>query len=337
MIVIEENFSLRSFNTFGLPAKTKIFAEASNVNDLQSLVDIFKSYPLPKLILGGGSNILFTEDFNGIIIYPDISGIEVINQDDNNIWVKAYAGENWDNFVSFCVLKNWGGIENLSLIPGKIGACPVQNIGAYGVEAKDFIHSVETLEIDTGRICNFKNSECKFGYRDSIFKHSAKDHFIVISVTFKLNKIPEIIITYQGLKEALIGLEQVNIQTIRDTIIKIRKIKLPDPGLFGNAGSFFKNPVISKEKFEVLHEKYPMITFYHDGSGNYKIAAASLIEKCGLKGKREGSTGTFDKQPLVIINYGDASGSEIYNFAKKIQQTVMDTFDICLDMEVNIY
>ncbi len=337
MIIIEENFLLRSFNTFGLPAKTKIFAETSNTKDLISLLDIFRNNSLPRLILGGGSNVLFTEDFNGIIIYPDMSGIELINQDDNYVFVKAYAGENWDTFVSFCVSKNWGGIENLSWIPGKIGACPIQNIGAYGVEVKDYIHSVETIEIETGNICHFNNSECNFGYRDSIFKHSAKNRFIVISVIFRLNKRPELKISYQGLKEALSGFTNVNIKTIRDVIIKIRKSKLPDHKQFGNAGSFFKNPVISRQKFEILHKKYPMISFFPVGSGMYKIAAASLIEKCGLKGIKEGSVGTFDKQPLVIINYGEATGIEILNFAKKIQQSVLDTFNIFLEMEVNVY
>ncbi len=336
-MVIEENFSLLSYNTFRLPVKSKIFTEAKTVKDLLAISDLFRNYNLPKLILGGGSNILFTSDFEGIIIYPNITGTEITRQDEEFIYVKAYAGETWDEFVSFCVSNNWGGVENLSWIPGKVGACPIQNIGAYGSEVKDTVYSVEGIEIETGNIVNFKNWECKFAYRDSIFKSAFKNRFIIVSVTFKLNKKPQPNITYKGLKEALTGIEHVNIQTLRDVIIRIRKLKLPDPKELGNAGSFFKNPVIGEQTFNNLQLKHPGITFYPDGNGMYKISAASLIEKCGFKGIREGFVGTYDKQPLVIINYGKAKGSEIYNFANKIRKSVFDTFNIKLEMEVNVY
>lgn len=337
MIIIEENFSLRLFNTFGLPVKTRIFAEANNIKDLQSLIAIFHNHELPKLVLGGGSNILFTNDFNGIIIYPSIQGIELVRQDENFVWVKAYAGVIWDQFVSECVSKNWGGVENLSFIPGNVGATPIQNIGAYGVEVKDMIYLVEALEIETGKVIQFNASECEFGYRDSIFKHSAKNRFIIVSVTYQLDKRPVLKIDYHDIKKELSGIEVDKIQTVREAVINIRKRKLPDPTQIGNAGSFFKNPLISKQDYEHLQEKYPTISSFPVSKELYKISAASLIDHCGLKGKREGSVGTYRNQPLVIINYGEAKGIEIYNFAYKIKQTVLDTFNIELEMEVNIY
>lgn len=337
MLTLKENFSLRTFNTFGLSVNAKVFAVVNNTDDLKTLVENFRNYRMPVLILGGGSNILFTKDFDGIVIYPDIPGIEITDQDENFVWVKAYAGENWDGFVSYCVSKNWGGIENLSLIPGKIGACPIQNIGAYGVEVKDSIYTVETLEIATGDIHYFNTSQCEFGYRDSIFKNKAKNLYIIVSVTFKLLKRPVLQTSYHDVTEVLSGCTNVNVQTVRDAIIKIRKRKLPDPELIGNAGSFFKNPLISTSLFESLLKKYPTISYYLTDKGMYKVPAASLIEKCGWKGHREGSVGTFNNQPLVIINYGEAKGIEIYNYALKIQQSVFESFGINIEMEVNIH
>jgi UDP-N-acetylmuramate dehydrogenase len=337
MIVIEENISLRSFNTFGVPAKSRIFAEASNTNDLQSVVAIFRNHSLPRLILGGGSNILFTKDFEGIVIHPNIQGSEIIRQDEHHVWVKACAGENWDQFVSLCVTNNWGGLENLSLIPGTIGACPIQNIGAYGVEVKETIDTVEALDIETGTIKHFNTDACEFGYRDSVFKHAAKNLYIILSVTFKLSKSPVVKTAYREVQEALTGISAITVRTVRNVIIDIRKRKLPDPARFGNAGSFFKNPLISNRLLDEILAKHPGISSFEVGEGLHKISAASLIEHSGWKGQREGDVGTYENQPLVIVNYGDAKGIDIYNYAKKIQQSVSDTFGVCLEMEVNIY
>jgi len=336
MFTLKENFSLRTFNTFGLSVNAKVFSVVKNIDDLKTLLEHSRYHSTPILILGGGSNILFTKDFDGIVIYPDIPGIEITDQDEDYVWVKAYAGENWDGFVSYCVSKNWGGIENLSFIPGKIGACPIQNIGAYGVEVKDSIYNVEALEIATGNIHYFNSSQCEFGYRDSIFKSKVKNLYVIVSVTFKLFKKPVLQTSYHDVAEAISGSDYVNVQTIRDAIIKIRKRKLPDPELIGNAGSFFKNPVISASLFESLLKKYPNISYYPAENGMYKVPAASLIEKCGWKGHRDGSVGTFNTQPLVIINYGEAKGIDIYNYALKIQQSVLDCFGVKIEMEVNI-
>ena len=336
MIVIEENFPLRDFNTFGLPARARIFAEASSTGDLITIVNLFRDNPLPKLILGGGSNLLFTNDFDGVVIYPNLLGIEIVQEEEDVVWIKAFAGENWDKFVSFCVSKTWGGIENLSLIPGNVGACPIQNIGAYGVEVKDTIHLVEALNIETGEIQTFSNEDCKFGYRDSIFKRTVKNQYIIVSVTFKLSKKLILKTDYKDVMALLSENSTVNLQNVRDAIIQIRRRKLPDPSVVGNAGSFFKNPVIDTSQFEKLQATHPGITSFSAGEGKQKIPAAWLIEKCGWKGKREGEVGTLENQSLVIVNFGEAKGIDIYNFAKKIQQSVLDSFGIELEMEVNI-
>ena len=336
MIAIEECFSLQSFNSFGLKARTRFFAEANSIEDLRTIINVFKDNPLPKLILGGGSNLLFTQDFDGIIYFPSLTGIELIQQDDNNVWIKAYAAENWDNFVKLCVSKNWGGIENLSNIPGTIGACPIQNIGAYGVEAKDTIECVETIDIQNLECKTYTNSECKFGYRDSIFKHELKDKTIIISVTFKLSKKPQIKMKYADVNEAMKSAPEINIAAVRQAIIDIRNKKLPDPSKYGNAGSFFKNPVISTSLLESLKVNYPSIPSYPMDGDFVKLPAAWLIETCGWKGKREGDVGSFPTQPLVIVNYGEATGNDVISFGKKIQQSVLDQFSVKLEMEVNI-
>jgi len=336
MINIEESFSLKSFNTFGLKATTRFFAEANNLADLRTVVSVFKDNPLPKLILGGGSNLLFTNDFEGITIYPDVKGFETIKQTDEHIWVRAYAGENWDSFVEYCVSQNWGGVENLSHIPGNIGACPIQNIGAYGVEVKDVIEKVEALDLTTAEPRVFTNEDCKFGYRDSIFKNEAKGQYLVVAVIFKLAKKPEINTNYKDVLEELKGFNETSIATIRKAIINIRKRKLPDPEEFGNAGSFFKNSVIAIQHFEKIKTSYPEVPFYPISETEVKIPAAWLIQTSGWKGVREGNTGTHPTQPLVIINYGNATGSEIYAFATKIQQSILKTFAIELEMEVRV-
>jgi UDP-N-acetylmuramate dehydrogenase len=286
--------------------------------------------------MGGGSNLLFTADFKGIIYYPSIKGLEIIKMNESNVWVKAYAGENWDQFVAYCTERNWGGIENLSLIPGNVGACPIQNIGAYGVEVKDCIDSVEALDITTGETRLFTNKECKFGYRDSIFKNEAANRYLVVSVIFCLALNPSVNTQYKDVLEELKHFEKVTVATIRQAIINIRQRKLPDPEELGNAGSFFKNPVIDMERFKEIRNQYPEVPMYPVSENAVKIPAAWLIQNVGWKGKREGNTGTHPNQPLVIVNYGGATGSEIIIFAKKIQESVFNKFHVELEMEVRI-
>jgi UDP-N-acetylmuramate dehydrogenase len=336
MIIIEECYPLKSFNTFAVEAYARMFAEADSLEDVRTLVGVFGNDTRDKLILGGGSNILFTENFDGVVIFPNTKGIELLEQNDENVWVKAAAGENWDEFVAFCVSNNWGGVENLSLIPGNVGACPVQNIGAYGVEVKDVIDSVETIELTTGKAVTFTNAECCFGYRDSIFKQQAKGKYLVTAVIMKLKKNPVCKIKYADVTDELSNFPEINIGSVREAIIRIRGRKLPDPVQYGNAGSFFKNPVISVDKFDALKTVHPAIPSYPAGSDNVKLPAAWLIQTSGWKGRREGNVGTHEIQPLVIINYGGATGTEIITFAKKVQQAVFAQFDIRLEMEVNI-
>lgn len=336
MIVIEENYPLRSLNTFGLPASARFFAEATTPEDIKSVISVFSDHELPKLIMGGGSNLLFTGDFKGIVFYPSIKGREIIKMNESNVWIKAYAGENWDQFVAYCVGRNWGGLENLSLIPGNVGACPVQNIGAYGVEVKDTIESVEALDMATGEIRIFPNAECKFGYRDSIFKNEAADRYLVLSVTFCLDVNPSVNMAYKDVLEELKQYSKVDIATVRQAIVNIRNRKLPDPSELGNAGSFFKNPVIPIDLFKKIRNQYPEAPMYPVSEEYVKIPAAWLIQTAGWKGKREGNTGTHPNQPLVIVNYGNATGTEIVDFAKKIQESVIQQFSITLEMEVRI-
>jgi UDP-N-acetylmuramate dehydrogenase len=334
MINIEECFSLKSFNTFGIKAYTRFYAEADNREDLQTILNVFKDYTQPKLILGGGSNLLFVNDFDGITIYPGLKGAEVVTQDEEYVWIKVYAGENWDKFVEASVTRNWGGVENLSYIPGNVGACPIQNIGAYGVEVKDVIDSIEVIDLTTGESRNFSNKECEFGYRDSIFKREARGKYLVVSVTFRLTKNPVLSVNYKDVQEELKNYNSVNVSSVRNAIISIRKRKLPDPQEYGNAGSFFKNPVIDKAHFESLKATYPEIPSYPVSETEVKVPAAWFIEKTGWKGKREGNTGTHPNQPLVLVNYGDATGMEIYTFARKIQESVQEKFHVFLEMEV---
>jgi UDP-N-acetylmuramate dehydrogenase len=336
MINIEESFSLKAFNTFGIEASARYFAEADNSEDLRAIVNVFRDNPLPKLILGGGSNMLFLGDFKGIVVYPDIKGCKLIRHDQSHVWVKAYAGENWDKFVELCVSHNWGGVENLSLIPGNVGACPVQNIGAYGVEVKDIIDTVEAMDIVTGEIRIFSNAECAFGYRDSIFKKELKNRYIIVSVTFRLAKNPVLNKEYKDVLEELKNLDNITIASIRQAIKSIRRRKLPDPKEFGNAGSFFKNPVVDKELFDSIKAAYADAPSYPVSETKVKIPAAWLIQTSGWKGVREGNTGTHPTQPLVIINYGGAKGKEIFDFAEKIQQSIFGKFGIELEMEVRM-
>ncbi len=336
MFEIKENFTLKKYNTFGIDVKTQYFSICSLIDELKESITIQKKKNLPLMILGGGSNVLFTENFPGIVIQPALKGVEIVNENSRVVQLKVGAGEDWDEFVQYCVEKGWGGIENLSLIPGNVGTSPIQNIGAYGMEVKDVITEVETLEIETFKIHRFKNADCKFGYRDSIFKRALKGKHIITHVFFRLNKKPEFILDYGNLKEELRTFDEINLQNIRKAVIDIRNAKLPKPEETGNAGSFFKNPVIDYNAFEQLKKSYPEIPSFVLDNKLVKIPAGWLIEKAGWKGKREGNVGVHEKQALVLINLGNASGKEVVQLAYKIQQSVKDMFAIELEMEVNV-
>lgn len=334
---IEQNISLKTYNTFGLDVKARYFVSVSNVDELKSVLAL-KEYP-EKLILGGGSNMLLTKDLNKLVIHINLKGIEIISENDDFVTVKANAGENWHEFVIWCMNHDFGGIENLSLIPGNVGTAPIQNIGAYGIELKDNFISCEGLSLKTFEIRTFSKSECQFGYRDSIFKRHEKDKFIITSVTFKFTKRNhKLNINYGTISSELKSLNIVNptIQDISKAIISIRESKLPNPKIIGNSGSFFKNPVISKLEFEMLLQNFPDAPSYSVSEDEIKIPAGWLIEKAGFKGKRFGEYGVHKNQALVLVNYGQAKGSDILKLSKLIQKTVLRLFNISIEAEVNI-
>ncbi|WP_440067124.1 UDP-N-acetylmuramate dehydrogenase [Tenacibaculum discolor] len=332
---IQENISLKEYNTFGIDVNAKRFVSITSVYQLQQLIkeekDIF--------LISGGSNMLLTKDIETLVVHINFKGISIDQQNHNDVYITVNAGENWHEFVLWCVSLNYGGLENLSLIPGNVGTCPIQNIGAYGVEVKDTITKVEAIEIKTGKLVSFSAEECQFGYRNSIFKNKAKGKYILTSVSFKLTKNNHKLNTSYGAIESELsskGITNPTIKDISDAVITIRQSKLPDPKEIGNSGSFFKNPVISKELFEKLQKNYPSIPSYVISDTEIKVPAGWLIEQSGFKGKRFGNYGVHEKQALVLVNYGDASGKEIYELAQKIQRTIKDTFDINLEIEVNI-
>ncbi len=336
MIEIQELVSLKLFNTFHIDVTADYFVSLRSDNDVK---DFIKQEYLKKArcyILGGGSNVLFPSNYKGIIVHPAIRGIEVINETEEQILVKVAAGENWDNFVEYAVKQQWYGIENLSYIPGMVGAAPIQNIGAYGTEVKEVIESVEGYYLDSGEHFELKNFECEFGYRTSIFKTRLSGKTIITHVLFRLSKRPYFNLQYKDLQNKLKEADHINIETIRNAIIEIRKNKLPDPDIIGNAGSFFKNPTINVSQALRLRNEYPEIVMFEAEKDKYKVSAAWLIDKCGWKGFRQGDAGTYEKQPLVLVNYGKASGMEILDLATKIQESVRNKFGIDLEMEVNI-
>ncbi len=331
-----ENYSLKKHNTFGIDVKARYYYEFTKSEEIIFFLKVNKISNIKKLILGSGSNIVFTKDFDGIVIHPKVPGIQIVKETTDFVLIKIGAGEIWDSFVNYCCLNNYGGAENLSLIPGTVGATPVQNIGAYGVEVKDIIEEVEAVNIETQEITKFKNKDCKFEYRNSIFKNELKNKYIITYVTYKLSKNPVLNINYGKINDELKKNKNKNIDSVREAVINIRNRKLPDPKKIGNAGSFFKNPIIDNKKTQELKKKFPGIVSYKVSETKDKIAAGWLIEQCGLKGKNYGKVGTYKDQALVIVNYGDATGNDIYNFAKDIQQTVYDKFGIILNMEVSI-
>ena len=329
------NGSLKKFNTFNVDEKAKVLVEINRVSDLFTFLS--KENQKDKmLVLGGGSNILFTKTYEGIIISLKNKGIELIDEDENNILVEISSGESWNDFVVWAVENNFGGVENLSLIPGNVGAAPIQNIGAYGVELKDVFHSCKGIMLDTLNEFEFTKLDCEFNYRSSIFKSTLKNKTIITSVKLNLTKSNHNYnIDYKELKENLLDTE-LTIKNISDQVIQIRKSKLPDPKIFGNCGSFFKNPIINISRHESLINKFPDIPFFKIDNNNYKISAAWLIDQSDFKNKKVKNVGVYSNQPLVIINHGNAKGKDILDFAKEIKETVIGNFDIELEEEVLI-
>jgi len=334
-MIIKENISLLSYNTFGIDAKADYFIEYNSVEELQTALksEIVKSNRL--LHIGGGSNLLFMKDFKGVILHSAINFIKKVSEDADTVMLEAGAVVNWDDFVAYTVEKGWGGVENLSLIPGEVGASAVQNIGAYGVEVQDVILKVNAVEIETGEPKTFSVEDCQYGYRESIFKKELKGKYIITSVLFKLQKQPEYKLNYQHLEAEVLKNGDINLQNIRQTIIAVRESKLPDPKIFGNAGSFFMNPVISKAHFNELLAQYPQMPHYFVSETEEKVPAGWLIDQCGWKGKQIGNAGVHDKQALVLVNKGGATGAEIVYLAEQIQASVKTKFGIELHAEVN--
>ena len=334
---ILKNISLKPYNTFNINVKAAHFVSLTNINDLKYILKL-KEYP-NKLILGGGSNMLLTKDIDGLVIHVNLKGIDILSEDDDFVYVKAYAGENWHQFVLWCLNNNFGGIENLSLIPGNVGTAPIQNIGAYGVELKDIFQSCEAIELNSNKLHTFTKNDCDFGYRNSIFKQQAKGKFVITSVIFKLTKHHhKLNINYGTIASQLDAMKITNptIQDISKAVITIRESKLPNPKEIGNSGSFFKNPVISKKHFNALVENFQDIPSYPLNNDEVKVPAGWLIEKAGFKGKRFGDYGVHKKQALVLVNYGNAKGDDILNLSKLIQKTVKQLFNISIEAEVNI-
>ncbi len=334
LMQVHENFSLKNHNTFGLNIIANKFASFSSIEDLETFFPCSE----PWFILGGGSNILFTKNFEGIVLHNTIKGIEKIKEDENHIWVKVGAGEIWHDFVLHCIKNEWAGIENLSLIPGTVGATPIQNIGAYGVEIKDVLESVTAFHIESKNINSFSNAECDFGYRDSIFKRELKGQYIITEIVVRLNKTPDFNIKYGAIQQILDnhGISELSIKAVSDAVIEIRQSKLPDPKEIGNSGSFFKNPEIPTTQFEQLKKTYPNIVGYPVSEGITKVPAGWLIDNAGWKGKRFGEIGVHAKQALVLVNYGDGEGEKIKELAYKIKADIFEKYNIEINPEVNI-
>jgi UDP-N-acetylmuramate dehydrogenase len=333
---IQENISLKSLNTFGFDNSARFFTAADTIESLKKALSWAKENGQNVLILGGGSNILLTGDFNGLVIKVELKGIHPIRENEEHIWVKVGAGEVWQDWVAHAIGQNWAGIENLSLIPGTVGASPMQNIGAYGVEIKETFDSLEALNRTTLEVESYSAQACQFGYRESIFKNKLKDQYVICSVTFRLKKIPDFRVDYGAIQDVLRekGVTDLSLKAVSDAVIEIRKSKLPDPNEIGNAGSFFKNPTISTSQFNELQSLFPQIPGYPNEDG-IKVPAGWLIEQAGWKGKQFGKVGVHDKQALVLVNYGDGNGVEIKRLAEKIMLSVREKFGIELSPEVN--
>ncbi|RDC63673.1 UDP-N-acetylmuramate dehydrogenase [Adhaeribacter pallidiroseus] len=335
---LQRDISLRAYNTFGMDVKARFFATFSNVGELQDLLRLPELQNLPHLILGGGSNILFTQDFEGVVLKNNILGIETTELDADYYLVKASSGVAWHDLVVYTLEQELGGLENLSLIPGTVGAAPLQNIGAYGVELKDVFESLEAVHLASGELQTFNAEQCKFGYRESIFKHELKGQYIVVSVTLRLRKKPVFNTSYGAITQTLVSMQvvEINARAISEAVCQIRRSKLPDPTQIGNAGSFFKNPEISITQFQALQQDYPTIPSYPTATGQVKVPAGWLIEQAGWKGRRFEAYGVHKDQALVLVNYGGAQGNQVKDLAHQIIASVQEKFGIQLQPEVNI-
>ncbi len=336
-MLIQENIQLSSLNSFGCKATASYFCTIKRKDEINEALSWCTHQEKPFLILGGGSNLLFIKDFDGLVIKMEIKGIQLLKETPSDVTISVGAGENWHLLVKYCVQKAWGGIENLSLIPGTVGAAPIQNIGAYGVEAKDTIQQITAFDTYTKQWVTLKNDTCQFSYRNSIFKRE-KNRYIISEVQFLLQKQPTLHTDYGAIREVLHQkqIKQASIEDISNAIIEIRREKLPDPAMLGNAGSFFKNPTVTLETFNQIKHDHPALVAFPISDSEYKIAAGWLIEQAGWKGKKQGSVGCYEKQALVIVNYDHATGMEIYNFSEAIIQSVNNKFGIQLEREVNI-
>jgi UDP-N-acetylmuramate dehydrogenase len=335
---IHRHADLQPFTTFGVPARAEALARFRTVEELRTLLNSVQLEGLPRLFLGGGSNVLFTRDWPGVVLLNEIPGITVVGEDERHVQVKAGAGVPWHDFVLHCVEQNWGGVENLSLIPGKVGAAPMQNIGAYGVEIKDTFLSLEALRISDGELVTFDREACRFGYRESFFKREGRDQFVILSVTFQLDKAPHTLhTTYGNIQQELEqrGIQHPTIQDVSEAVIAIRRSKLPDPAVLGNAGSFFKNPVVEAGVLEAIRVEHPDVVAY-PAEGGYKLAAGWLIERAGWKGHRRNGHAVHDRQALVLVNHGGATGQEVFDLSTDILRSVQERFGVELEREVNI-
>ncbi len=338
MISMEHNFDLQAYNTFNIKAKAKYFATINSLEDLLEISEQSSIWAQNKLILGGGSNVLFLDDYNGLVLNMMNKGIALIEETQDDVIVEAQAGEVWDDLVNLCVQKEWYGLENLSLIPGSVGASPMQNIGAYGIEVEQVFDQLTAFHIEDKRLVTFGHHDCQFGYRSSVFKQQLKGQYIITSVRYRLKKKKVLNTSYGSINQTLESqnISNLSILDVRQAVIKIRQSKLPDPKVLGNAGSFFKNPIISNEQFATLQEEYADIPHYPVGEHCTKIPAGWLIDQCGYKGVTVGHTGTYNKQALIIVNRGGATGEEIWTFAQEIIYAVQQRFSIELSPEVNL-
>lgn len=336
--LIESDVELQPYNTMNISARARWFVSVKEVDQLKKVLQQLQASERKLLVLGGGSNVLFADNFDGLVLQMGISGREIIQETPDEVLLKIGAGENWHETVRYCVKNGWGGVENLSLIPGTVGAAPIQNIGAYGVELKDVFKYLEAVQVNTGEKRTFSKEECQFGYRDSIFKKELKGKFIITKVVLKLSKQPEINSSYGAIQDMLSELDipDPTIQDISDVVMEIRNRKLPNPNTLGNTGSFFKNPVVAESIFERIKKRYPGVPGYPMEKGKVKIPAGWLIEQSGWKGKKVGNAGTYKNQALVIVNHGGATGKEILTLAENIRKSVHREFGIKLDPEVNI-
>ncbi len=337
-MLLQEHISLKDLNTFGINAQARYYIRIHDAQCLHELLLHKKLRPLPRLILGGGSNLLFLNDFQGIVMHMAIDGIATMKEDQTHVWVQAGAGVNWHTLVLHCIEQGYAGIENLSLIPGTVGAAPIQNIGAYGVTLSESLESLEAMEVHSGAVHTFGKEDCAFGYRDSIFKNTLKAQYVILSITLRLQKKPTFRTTYGALQSTLkaMDVQELSIKAISDAVIHIRKSNLPDPALLGNAGSFFKNPTITQQQFQQLKHTYPNMPGYAQPERQVKVPAAWLIEQCGWKGKTIGAIGVHKQQALVLVNYGDGTGQDLYQLAQEIQQSVKELFSIEIMPEVNL-